>query len=70
MPTSPPTCPRQVCTYLQLLLGVSPQQVTDVFVVDLQVGGPDQELGILRALQGADRESKDTVPAARRAPAT
>lgn len=61
LPSPPaPTRPRQVRTHLQLLLGVSPQEVTDIFVVDLQVGGPDQELGVLRTLQGGGRELRRT----------
>lgn len=60
LPPPDPTCPCQVCTYLQLLLGVRPQQVTDIFIVDLQVGGPDQKLGILCTLQGVGGENKDT----------
>lgn len=50
------TTPYGVCTHLQLLLGVSAQQVPDVFIVDLQIGSPDQELGIFCTLREAEHE--------------
>lgn len=50
------TTPHGVCTHLQLLLGVSAQQITDIFIVDLQIGSPDQELGIFCTLREAEHE--------------
>ena len=59
-PSSSTHRPCRGCTHLQLLLGVSTQQVMDIFIVDLQVGGPDQKLGILCTLQGVDRQGRAT----------
>ena len=50
----------RVLLQLEPLAGLLGEQVSNLLLVDLQVGGPDQELGVLCTLQGAAGKNRDT----------